>query len=51
MNYTDFNRIEPEGLTIKNKELFVCLPTRLDANNEQKIRLYKLLEIEVSNQP
>lgn len=45
INYNDFNRIEPEGLMIKNKKLFVCLPTRLNGNNEQKIRLYKLLDI------
>ena len=45
VNYTDFNIIEPEGLMIQNNELFVCLPTK-NSNNEQKIRLYKLLDIE-----
>jgi len=48
-NYTEFDRIETEGLTIKNNELFVCLPTRRKkddkGNQEEKIRLYKLLDI------
>jgi hypothetical protein len=43
--HKNYIRIEPEGLTIVNNQLYVCLATRgVDNKNSRRIRLFKLLD-------